>query len=463
MLKRMIPIIAALTISLLSAFNTRVEACSCLSTFSGVQPCQNYWSAAAVFVGQATDISIISQNSGNGTVRYGGKRVRFSLIEAFRGVTGQTVEVWTGLGGGDCGYDFKQGDRYFVYAYRNQEDGKLGAGICSRTAPLSNASADLEYARAVARGKTGGIIFGIVVRYTRDTYLDYGEYKGVEGIPVIVERNDKRFNLLTDNKGMFQLDGFPAGGYKVWAEPPGNFRKPSAKEVVVTEGGCAAAEFETTSLGAIKGRLIDFEGEPASKVDIKLIPPDTDGNEEKWRTREVSSYTDDRGNYRFDRVPPGKYVIVVNYEGQPSTYDPPYPRAYLPGKSDLAEAMVFSIAEGQEIEAPDFHLLPRLVRRTIEGVVEWPDGRPAIGAQVWLEHSERHRGEQYKSVDDQGRFSLECFESYKYIIHADVYDQKQMHAEAVEVLVARGNEPVRLVITKPGRSQYLNPGKQNKR
>jgi len=368
------------------------------------------------------------------------------------------------MGGGDCGYNFKQGERYFVYAYRIQKDGKLGAGICGRTRPLSKAGADLEYARAVARGKTGGIIFGIVLRYTRDTYLDYGRHKGIEGVPVLVEKNDGKFNLLTDNEGRFHLDGLPAGRYKVWAELPNNLRKLPVQEVVVTEGRCAAAEFETTSLGVIKGRLINSEGEPASKIAIKLIPADTGGNEEKWRGREVSSYTDERGHYSIDKIPPGEYVIVVNYEGQPSEFDPPFPRAFLPGTSDLTRARVFNISEGQEIEAPDFRLLPRLVERTIEGVVELPDGRPAIGASVGLEFTERRWMGPLKAVDDQGRFSLKCFEGYKYLIQAEYgNNQNRMHAEPLEVLVARENEPVRLVITKPGRSPYFSSRKQYKR
>jgi hypothetical protein len=464
MLKRIILIIAVLTVSLLSVFSASVEACTCGSTFSGSQPCQAYWSSAAVFAGKVTDISIISQDFGNGLIGNRGKVVHFLIEQSFRGVQGTDVEVLTGMGGGDCGYDFRQGERYFVYAYRNPNDGKLGARICGRTRPLSNASADLEYARSVARGKTGGIIFGIVLRYTRDTYLDYGRHKGIEGVPITVDGNNRRFNLLTDNEGRFQLDELPAGRYKVGADLPSSLRKLSAQEVVVTEGRCAAAEFLTTSLGAIKGKLVNSEGGAASKVNIMLIPADTGGNEEKWQGREVSSYTDEQGFYDFKQVPPGEYVIVVNYKGQSSEFDPPFPRTYHPGTSDPTQARVFKISEGEDIEAPDFRLLPRLVERTIEGVVEWPDGRPATGARVGLEYTERRWMGLSSAVSDQGQFSLKCFEGYKYLIHAEHGDnQNRMHAEPVEVLVAGENEPVRLVITKPGRSPYFSSRKQNKK
>jgi len=247
------------------------------------------------------------------------------------------------------------------------------------------------------------------------------------------------------------------------AEPPNNLREISVQEVVVTEGRCAAAEFLTTSLGVIKGKLVNSEGDPASKVNIMLIPANTGGNEERWQGREVSSYTDDRGVYNFTQVPPGKYVIVVNYKGQPGLNDPRFPRTYHPGTNDPSQARIFIVAEGQEVETTNFRLPPQLVERTIEGVVEWPDGSPAIGARVGLEFTERRWMEQLASVDDQGRFSLKCFEGYKYIIHAEHGDNRnQKHAEPVEILVAGENEPVRLVITKPGRSPYFNSRKQIK-
>jgi len=464
MLKRIILLIAVPTVSLLSVFSTRVEACQCtVETLSGLHPCQAYWSSAAVFVGQVTEISILSRDLGDGITGHRQKLVHFSIEQSFRGVQGAAVEVLTGMGSSDCGYDFKQGERFFVYAYRNKEDGKLVAGMCSRTRPLSKASADIEYARAVASGKTGGIIYGIVLRYTRYTYLDYGRHKGIEGVPITIEGNDRRFSLLTDDEGRFQQDGLPAGRYKVWAEPPENLRRLSAQEVVVVEGGCAAADFQPTSLGAINGKLVNSDGEPASKVTIKLIPADTGGNEEMWRGREISSDTDERGFYSFNQIPPGEYVIVVNYEGQPGLYDPRFPRTYHPGTGDRSQARIFSVAEGQAVEATNFRLPPQLVERTIEGIVELPDGSPAIGVRVGLEFTERRWLEQLASVDDQGRFSLKCFEGYKYLIHAEhAGNQNQSHAEPVEVLVAGENEPVRLVLTKPGRSPYFKSRKQTK-
>ena len=71
--------------------------------------------------------------------------VRFSVDEAYRGVQGRTVEVFTNPNTASCGYPFKQGQRYFVYAQRDK-DGKLREWLCGPTVRLEEATRDLAYA-----------------------------------------------------------------------------------------------------------------------------------------------------------------------------------------------------------------------------------------------------------------------------------------------------------------------------
>jgi hypothetical protein len=448
--------IFAFVIMLLACFSESASACTCTFSFAGSQPCKAYSGAGAVFTGLVTNISTTTLNTSDARSGYQQRLVRFDLDEAFLGVKGRTAEVITGMGGGDCGYEFKEGERYFVYAYRDTKDNTLHAGICGRTRTLTEATADLEYARRVAGGNTDSILYGVVLRYTRENYIDYGQRKGMEGIPVIAESKDKRFSLITDGEGRFQQDGIPAGTYRVRAELPDGLSKAAEQQVVIAPGRCAAAEFLTTSLGSIKGKLLDAGGEPASQIVLALIPAKTDGKEGLWRGREISARTDQEGLYSFTQIPPGQYVIAVNFQGQPGTLDPPYPRSYYPGVKSLAGAKIIDIAEGQELEVESFRLPPRLKERTIEGVVEWPDGRPATGAYISLEYTERQWMESSGSADHAGRFSIKGFEGFRYLVHADYDDNgKSMHAEPVEVFVADDNLPLRLIITRPGRSTYF--------
>ncbi|HEY7403202.1 MAG TPA: hypothetical protein VIB39_06750 [Candidatus Angelobacter sp.] len=56
------------------------------------------------------------------------------------------TRVETGLGGGDCGFPFEQGESYLVFAWK-ESDGALSTGICSGTAKLGNSGAERRLLR----------------------------------------------------------------------------------------------------------------------------------------------------------------------------------------------------------------------------------------------------------------------------------------------------------------------------
>jgi hypothetical protein len=89
----------------------------------------------------------------------------FDVLEVGRGEAAPTVR----LRNGECDYDFEIGQSYIVYANVDRgERGALKASACSRTAPLSEAFADLDYIRALpsvtAEKRTRGWLTGTVLR-----------------------------------------------------------------------------------------------------------------------------------------------------------------------------------------------------------------------------------------------------------------------------------------------------------
>jgi hypothetical protein len=95
-----------------------------------------------------------------------------------------TVEAITGNGGGDCGYPFKVGQSYLVYAY--EKSNKLHASLCSRTRLLSEASEDLLYLQNLTRGKEGGAILGAVGSF-RSVESGYQPPRPLANVRVTVE------------------------------------------------------------------------------------------------------------------------------------------------------------------------------------------------------------------------------------------------------------------------------------
>ncbi|HEY3770736.1 MAG TPA: hypothetical protein VGN44_18825 [Candidatus Angelobacter sp.] len=69
--------------------------------------------------------------------------VSFSAVHGYRGEVGTTIRVETGIGNGDCGFDFQRDRSYLVFA---EQDGKghLTTGICSGTLLLKAAGRLIE-------------------------------------------------------------------------------------------------------------------------------------------------------------------------------------------------------------------------------------------------------------------------------------------------------------------------------
>lgn len=56
----------------------------------------------------------------------------FKVTKSYKGNASDTLTIQTGLGGGDCGVQFEQGQAYLVYANQQQTN------TCRRNAPASN-------------------------------------------------------------------------------------------------------------------------------------------------------------------------------------------------------------------------------------------------------------------------------------------------------------------------------------
>src|ERR1051325_1067474 len=157
-------VIVLAALFLLPIFAGRTDACSC---GSGETVCGAYQGATAVFIGiPLSDAPVTSQREvyalgkGKETITYSEKLYRFTVEQSFKGVEGGEIEVQTGMGGGDCGYSFKKGERYLVYAYLDSKTNRYHTSICTRTASLSRASEDLDFLRGLPDSMTKTRISG---------------------------------------------------------------------------------------------------------------------------------------------------------------------------------------------------------------------------------------------------------------------------------------------------------------
>ena len=448
-----------LPVLLLLLLATRVEACSCAGPGS---PCQAFGGASAVFVGVVSGVTTTPRGkSGEAAeVDWTPRVFKFVVEQPFLGVEGTEVEVATGMGGGDCGYGFRQGERYLVYAYRNAKNDRLVTSICTRTKPYEKADEDIEYLRSLSSRAPGVTIQGEVVRQRQSVKKGNSEpVGGLASAALVIEGEGERHELRTDAKGRYLLSGLRPGKYKITLSLPDELSvyRPT-EEVTVADRGCAVVNYYVSDNGRISGKVLDIEGQPVAGVLVGLIEADEPDIERDYAKLER---TDAAGEYKFSVVPPGRYLLGIHLNRYPEPKDPTnaYPPTFYPGVARMSEAEVISLSAGENLRDRDLRLLPRRAASVIKGTVVWADGKPVANASVsFRDVTDRDPRSNFGSqADEQGNFSIETFVGRTIVIEVRsnrpyVGDPRRFEpmerAEPLTVVVANPSETVRLVITK---------------
>jgi hypothetical protein len=81
-----------------------------------------------------------------------------------------------------------------------------------------------------------------------------------------------------------------------------------------------------------------------------------------------------KGFFKFDHIPPGDYLILVNPDDIQSP-NFPYPRTFYPGVRYRELATVITVREGEQIEEAHIRLVQQFEPRNVTVRVTWADGR----------------------------------------------------------------------------------------
>ena len=119
-------------------------ACQCTMPPGGQDPERVLADSEAVFSGEVVEIEKDLQTS----------KVTLRASEVWKGPQRETLEVSTPRDGATCGYPFKEGQEYLVYAYTGKQG--LEVDLCNGTQRLTEAEADLEVLGAGKKPNRGG-------------------------------------------------------------------------------------------------------------------------------------------------------------------------------------------------------------------------------------------------------------------------------------------------------------------
>jgi len=437
--------VSAFTIALLFCLGGDVFACSCVAPGP---PCQEYWRADAVFVGlvKAKEIKEeISKTPSGAEVRRldAEVRVTFTITDAFRGVTGKEVDIFTNNSAAACGYNFERDSVYIVYAHEYPKGGgRLFVSSCSRTQKFSESSPDIAYAQSLAKALPGGVISGVVTHVREGAGRDSSV--PLANVRVIVTGNDKQVEATTDDEGRYKTPSLLAGEYTVRLEPPKGMSEQERK-VTVADRGCAEISFWPRWDGRLSGTVFDAEGHPATEVRIHLVK--VEKNSDYWVK---DGQSEENGRFEVKGIQPGSYRIVLQHIGlnaaaSKKIFD--HPGVYHPGVSDREQADVISFSEGQIIENFALRLPPLPRQKTIEGVVLSADGKPLAGVLVNYGQPNENLTSNAKT-DEDGRFSFKAYEGVKYSVRAiiDLGDGEYAYFKWSDVTADAEKAPMKMVI-----------------
>ena len=461
-MKKLLALIAFVLI--LSAYET-AHACSCAGFPS---PCGAYAAADAVFVGSVTKVK-----PANSAVEEG-EQVAFVQVErAFKGT--QDAEIVLHQPGHNCAPKFKVGDRWLMYATRHEESKTWEVYGCGRSARVQSANDDLLYLQKLPESANTTRISGEIEHYEDDPEKGFTSVGAIAGAKVRIAGEGKNYEVTTDSNGVYELYGLPPGKYTIKPEiPPGlKIRFPMAFGAIAAAGktltvellpnSCAGSNFLLSSDTIVGGRILGTDGEIMPRVCVNIVPADKKSNSN------FSEFdcTEKDGRFVIDEIPPGKYLLVVNDDGEISGNEP-FPIVYFPGVFDKEKAQVITVNEGSRVEDYDIHIPAQLPTRIVQGVLLFSDGTPVARERVeftaegvapppskLLSQIEKQTGimrserETSGLTDEEGRFSLKILQGSAGWINGEMYlyATKYKDCPQVDKIVRKNGEQMMTALT----------------
>lgn len=328
-------------------------------------PCAEFQRADAVFV--ATAIKVETQPK-----KFLGvtplSTIQFTIAESFKGIEGDSFF----LEQDSCGHEFKEGEKYLIYAHRNPNSGKLFVRLGgTRTKLFSEAAEELEYIRSLRRGDAQANIVGKVGQQTADIKKIFGSTFGsdwfffgapMSGVKVFAKSAGQTFETISDAGGEYKFFGLPSGEYEVRADYPVYFASQKL-QVQTPANGCGIANFKAYRKGSISGRVLDADGAAVDDIRLSLVSADASPKEihedRKTESAWLLAGTNEKGDYFFSNLPAGRYYVVINRTDFESGLGEKFrktPRLFYPNAINLREATIISIEEGEQITGKNFRL-----------------------------------------------------------------------------------------------------------
>lgn len=324
---------------LVFCLSVAASACSCASLN---RPCGAAHPHETEFVGKVLRMRIEFHETGP-NIGFQRRIYALAVTESFseRLHPGEEVEIETGMGGGDCGYTFRIGEPYFVDAYTN--NGRLSTGICSQTAPESQAEILISELRAALHHETLPALAGLVLQFEPGY-----QHPAVplEGIPVTATSAEGQvFTASTDAHGIYRFASLLPSTYTMhFSVPPVLITQSGGKPQQITipdEHGASPvchASFYAFSGGKVTVHAVDRSGNPAPGFFAAYAWNPEGKRAFNWS---AAGFSDAGAVYTLSPLSPGRYWIEFERK------DTNKHTFFYPGTKTRSSAELVTVEEGK--------------------------------------------------------------------------------------------------------------------
>jgi len=350
-------------------------ACTCMG--GGGPACQEAWREGvnSIFLGRVAKIEVTlgvmgaPDNAASMTLGGSMKVVTIEIEESYRGISGKSVQVVTAADEAACGYSFREGERYLIFA--GKQGSRLGVSLCSATRPAKYAEDDIAYLRSIPDLPPTARVFGTFKRYTYDPKFkptfepsimdhyrppeeEYRAMAAMTGTIVRVETSDGKHETTVDNQGKWNINGLPPGPYKIEVALPKNMTLDSAFGMrgSLSSKGCWRVDLRAESNGHIRGRVSSEV--PLSEYYLAQVGLFRAEETEIDLIRPFGEVFPDpnTGEYDIGPLAQGRYLVAVILNNK----DLDVAALYYPGVVRLDRAKVIALGDGETVSNVDFRV-----------------------------------------------------------------------------------------------------------
>jgi len=271
--------------------------------------------------------------------------------------------------------------------------------------------------------------------------------------------NNSSSQTVTDSDGKFRMMMVPAGVFTLTI-PPGSFvisqngYGPTGKVVAVRAGeGVDGINLALERGGIITGQVTDADGLPAIGQRMTLEAVAEGGTRRPIETGPPGD-TDDRGIYRLYGLPAGKYLVSTRSTGALSGYS----SVYYPGVTQVSEAGIVEVVEGEEKRDVNIALTP-LSGYSVSGrVVNSLTGSPVPNIRYRLAENTKktkRAGTMTEGrTNEKGEFQSSPIPAGSYLIFALPDSQSDVFSDSVPLVIS--DSDLQNIEIKVHRSTTLN-------